>query len=98
MIFNLLISYNQDRMSSITRVLHTATWDYFTSCLPDLFIRSPEVVKETIVTDIDDFAQEFWRTSTDGDVGESLFEMRRLHGILQQCLEVCVFGDCLRLS
>ena len=87
MIFSLLIVYNHDRMSSITRVLHTATWDYFTSHLPDRFIGCPEVVKELIMTDINDLVQEFWRTSTDGTDGESLFAMRRLFEILQKCLD-----------
>jgi hypothetical protein len=98
MIFSPLIIYNHDRLSSITRVLHTATWDYFTSRLPYRFIHSPEVVKEAIMADINDLLQEFWRTSTDGTDGESIFAMRRLHEILQQCLEVCFFGDCRQLS
>jgi hypothetical protein len=37
-------------MSSITRVLRTATWDYFNSLLPYHFIRSPKAVKEAIMT------------------------------------------------
>jgi hypothetical protein len=81
-------------MSSITRVLHTTTWDYFTSRLPDLFNWSPKVVTvtEAIMADINDLVQEFWRTSSDGDVGASIFAMRRLHDILQRCFdtsEVC---------
>ena len=102
MIFTLLIIYNQDRMSSITRVLHTATWRYFHSRLSDRVIRSPKVVKEAIMTVINDLVQEFWRTSTDGTDGESLLAMHRLFEILQQCLdssEVCFcFCDCHRLS
>ena len=91
MIFKLLIIYNHDRMSPITRVLHTTTWDYFTSQLPNRFSRSPEVVKEAIMTDINDLVQEFCKTSNDGAqaVGVSFFAMRRLFKILQQCLEVC---------
>jgi hypothetical protein len=84
MIFNLLIIHNHDRMSSITRVLHTTTWDYFTSSLPDLFSHSPKVVKEVIITDINDLLQEFRRTSS--DVGASFFAMRRLLEILERCL------------
>jgi hypothetical protein len=80
-------------MSSITGVLHTTTWDYFNSRLPDCFSRSPKVVKEVIMTDINNLVQEFWRTSNDGDdVGASFFEMRRLLEILQVCsdnFEVC---------
>ena len=94
MILILLIVYNQDRMSSITRVLHTATWDYLTSCLSNRFIRAPEVVKEAIMTDINDFAQEFWRISTDETDEETLLAMRHLFKILQKCLdsfEVCFF-------
>ena len=74
-------------MSSITPVLHTATWNYFTSFLPDRFIRSPEVVKEVIMTDINELVQEFCRTSS--DVGASFFAMRYLLEILQQIFEVC---------
>jgi hypothetical protein len=74
-------------MSSITRVLHTTTWDYFTSCLPDRFGRSPKSVKETIMTDINDLLQEFCDFSS--DVGAFFFAMRRLLEILEKCLEVC---------
>ena len=76
-------------MSSITRV-HSATWDYFTESLPDRFILSPKVVKEEIMTDINDFVQasEFG-TSTNGAVETSFFAMRssRLLGILETCFE-----------
>ena len=44
------------------------------------------------MTDINDLVQEFWRTSTDGDVGESLFEMRRLHEILEWHLKVSLYS------
>jgi hypothetical protein len=93
MIFNLLTIHCRDRMSSITRVLRTATWDYFNLLLPYHFIRSPKAVKEAIMADINDLVQEFWRTSIDGTdaSGESIFAMRRLHGILRRCLEVCFF-------
>ena len=100
MIISLLIIYNQDRMSSITRVLHAATWGYFTSRLSDRFIRSPKAVKEVIMTDINDLVQKFWRTSTDGTDGEILFAMRCLFEILQKCLvnfEVCFIFPFLRL-
>ena len=61
MIFRLLIIHNLDRMSFTNRrVLHTTTWNYFTS---RLFSRSPEVVKEAIMTDINGFVQEFWKKS-----------------------------------
>ena len=86
MISGLLIIHNHDRMSSITRV-HTTTWSYFSSRLPESFSRSPKVVKEGIITDIDDLVEEFRRTSS--DVGASLFAMYRLLGILQDILEVC---------
>ena len=86
MIFSLLIVHNHNRMSSITRV-HTTTWDYFSSHLPDGFDRSPKVVKDAIITDIDDLVEEFRRTSS--DVGASFFAMRRLLSILQNILEVC---------
>ena len=79
-------------MPSITRVLHPTTWDYFTSRLPDHFVRSSKEVIKAIMTNINDLVQEFWRTSSDGDAGASLFAMRRLFQILQGCLnilEVC---------
>ena len=85
MIFSLLIIHNHDRMSSITRVLHPKTWVYFVSCLPDHFIRSTKVVKEAIMTDINDTVQEFWRTSSDGVVRASFFAVRRLFEILRRC-------------
>ena len=97
MIFNLLIIHNHDRpgMSSISRVLHTTTWDYFTSRLPHRFRHSPKVVKEAIMSEINDLVQdsEFWRISESSDgavqVAASFFAMRRLREILQRCLEVC---------
>ena len=98
MISNLLIIHNYDRRSSITRVLHAATWNYFLSDLPNHFMLSPNVVKEAIMTDIHDLVQEFWRTSTDGADGEPIFAMCRLHKILGRCLEVCFFGDCRQFA
>jgi hypothetical protein len=89
MIFSLLIIHNHDRMSSITRVLHTTTWDYFTSHLPGRFSRSPKVVKEAIMAHINDLAQDFWRTSSDGADGAPFFEMRRLLENFQNILDVC---------
>ena len=46
---------------------------------------------EAIMTDFNDFVQEFLRTSSDGDVGASFFELRRLLGILEGCLEVSLY-------
>ena len=74
-------------MSSITQVLHTTTWEYLTFHLPYRFIRSPNVVKEVVMTDINDLVQEFWRTSSDGAVGAFLFAMRCLFEILQKCFD-----------
>jgi hypothetical protein len=91
MIFSLLIIHNHDRIpvSSNTRALHTATWVYFTSRLPYRFIHSPKVVREAIMTDINDLVQEFWSTSRDGAVGPgvSFFAMRHLFGILEKCYD-----------
>ena len=86
MMFSLLIIRNNDRMSSITRV-HTATWYYLSSHLPEDFSRSPKVVQEAIITDIDDLVEEFRRTSS--DVGASFFAMRHLLEVLQDILKVC---------
>ena len=102
------IIHNHDRMSSTTRILHPATWDYFTSRLPDCISRSPKVVREAIMTDVNNLVQEFWSTSNDGAVwlfGTSFFPMRRLFGVLQKCLGILevrssiisVFSDCRRL-
>ena len=92
MIYILLIINNHERMSSVTRVLHTTTWDYFISHLPGHFRRSPKVVKEAIMTDINDFVQEFWKTSSVGDVGASFAAMRRVHEILQGCFNCLCFN------
>ena len=46
---------------------------------------------EAIMTDFNDFVQEFLRTSNEGADGASLFEMRRLHEILEECLEVSLY-------
>ena len=76
-------------MSSFTRVLHTTTWNYFSLHLRDRFGCSPEVVKEAIMTDINDLVQEFSRTSSED---ASFFAMRRLLVILQLCsdnFDVC---------
>ena len=73
-------------MSSIIRV-HTTTWYYFSTHLPEDFRRSPKVVQEVIMTDIDELVEEFRRTPC--DVGASFFAMRRLLDILQDILEVC---------
>ena len=96
MIFGLLIIYNHDRMSSITRVqvLHYTTWVYFTIKLPYRFFDSPKEVKESIMTDVNDLVEEFWKTSSASDeaVGASFFAMRCLFEILKGCfdyLEVC---------
>ena len=96
MIFSLLFIHNYERRSSIT-VLHAATWNIFISHLPSHFFCSPNVVMEAIMTDIHDLVQEFWRTSTDGADGESIFAMCRLHKILGRCLEVCFFWRLLSI-
>ena len=87
MILSLLIIHNHNRTPSFSHVLHTTTWDYFTS-LPDRFNRSPKVVKEAIMTDINDLVQEFRRPSSNGDAGASFFAMRRLFEILEVCFDI----------
>ena len=99
MIFGLNI-HNHDRMSSITQALRSITWDYFTSHLPGRFSRSQKVVKEAIITDINNLVQDFWRTSSDGADGAPFFEMRRLLEILQNFISdvsfifISVFPSC----
>ena len=96
MIFDSLIihrdNHDRTRMSSISRVPHATTQDYFSDRLASRFIDSSKVVKEEIMTDINDLVQEFLKTSSDGAVGASIPAMRLLLGILQRCLnslEVC---------
>ena len=53
------------------------------------------------MTDINDLVQEFWRTSSDKDVGASFFAMRRLYEILHRCsdnLDVCFLDMLLQLT
>ena len=91
MIFSLLIIHNHDRKSPITRVPRTATWMFLFNSDPSFrsrFRLSSKVVREAITTDINNLVQEFWRTSNDEAVGASLFEMRRLHEILEGYLQV----------
>ena len=87
-IFSFLIIPSHDRTSSITRV-HTTIWGYFTKSLAHRFIDSPKVVKEEIMTDINDLMQEFWTSHNGaGGPGTSFFPMRSncLLEILQRCL------------
>ena len=76
-------------MSSITCVLNTAAWKFFTTDLPRRFSRSRKVVVKAIMTDINDLVQEFWRTSSDKAVGASIFPLRHLLRIFQDILRVC---------
>ena len=92
MIFSLLIIHNCDRMTPITRVLHTTTWNYFTNHLASRFIHSPKVVKEEIMADINDLVQEFRMSSRDGAAGESFVAMYRLLEILQVCFDFILFS------
>ena len=92
MIFGSLIIHNHDRMSSIT-VPHATTQDYFSDRLASRFFFSTKVVKEEIMTDINDLVvQELLKTSSDEVVGASISAMLLLHRILQSCsisLGVC---------
>ena len=96
MIFGLLIIHNHGRKSPITRVPR-ATWRFFISYIPDHNFNSPKVVKKAIMTDINDLVQEFWRTSSEGAVGESFFEMRRLYEILEVYLKVSLYSSVFAL-
>ena len=69
-------------MPSSIRVLHTATWNHFTSFILTYLRISPKAVEEAIMTDINDLVQEFRRISS--DVGASFFAMRHLLKILQR--------------
>ena len=86
-IFSFLSIHSHDRTSSITRVLHTAAWGYFTRSLSGHFIRSQKVVMEEIMTEFNDSLQEFW-TSSNGAVGTSFFARRSsCLLILQKCFD-----------
>ena len=90
-IFGFSITHSHDdRMSSITRV-HASTWNYFTDSLAHRFIESPNLVKDEIMTDINDLVQEF-QTSSNGAIAASLFAMRRLYEILLKCFRL--FNVC----
>ena len=78
-------------MSSITRVLHTTTWDYFTEHLAFRFTHSPKVVREEIMADINDLVQEARMSSRDGAVGESFVATCRLFEIFQVCFDFVPF-------
>ena len=78
---------------SSTICVHTATLDYFTSCLPDRFSRSPKAVKEAVMSDINDLVREFWRNSSHGAVGASFYALRFLFEILQH--GVLLFWKCV---
>jgi hypothetical protein len=81
--------YTQDRNRiSTTRFPHRATWDYFKSYLPAYFMCCPNVVQDTITTDINDLIQQFWRMSTDEVVDIFSLAMCRLREILQVCLDI----------
>ena len=97
MIFSLLIIHDHERMSSIPRVLHTSTWDFLSSRLPYRLRHSPRVVKEAIMTDIDDLVQELM-TSSDESVGVSFFEMRRILQVLQVCFRFRFWEVCFDIS
>ena len=90
--------HSRGRKSPITRVLHAATWNYFTLRLSDHFLRSPKAVKEVIMTDINDLVQEFWRTSCD-EAEASFFAMRRLLNILKVRVDIIsVFATTIDLA
>ena len=90
--------HSRGRKSPITRVLHAATWNYFTLRLSDHFLRSPKAVKEVIMTDINDLVQEFWRTSCD-EAEASFFAMRRLLNILKVNVDIIsVFATTIDLA
>ena len=102
-IFSFFFIHSHDRMPSTTRV-HTTTWDYFSKSLSHRLIRSPELVKEEIATNINDLVREFW-SSSNGAVGASLLAMRRLFEILLRyfyflnvCLILFPLCNCRRLS
>ena len=86
-IFSFLIIQSRNRTSSITRI-HAATWFYFSENLAYRFLDSPKVVKDEIMTDINDLVQgsEF---ATSINLNGAVFAMRssRLLGILQRCFD-----------
>ena len=99
MILSLLSIHNRDRMPSITRVLHTTTWRYFTKELAFHFSQSPKVVKEEIMADINDLVEEFRMSSRNGAFGESFVAMCRLGEIFRVCFDIIpFFGTAVNLA
>ena len=78
-------------MSSINRVLHTTTWSYFTEHLAVRFFRSPNVVKEEIMADVNGLVQEFRMSSRNGAFRESFVTMCRLGDIFRVCFDIIPF-------
>ncbi|KAF8815804.1 hypothetical protein BYT27DRAFT_7155408 [Phlegmacium glaucopus] len=66
-----------------TRLPHSATWDYVKFHLPPRFIKSPKLVKDAIMTDIDELMQEFCKISSSGAVDVFLTAMLCLMWILK---------------
>jgi hypothetical protein len=83
---------NYNRIIPVTtgRLPHSKTWDYFKSHLIVYFIHSPKIVKDVIITDINDLVQEFWdlKISSDGAVDVFFPPMGCLMRILKVCLDI----------
>ncbi|KAF8816521.1 hypothetical protein BYT27DRAFT_7182095 [Phlegmacium glaucopus] len=56
------------RTHSTTRLPHSATWRYIDIHIPRRFIGSPKLVRDTIMTDINQLTQEFRKISSSGAV------------------------------
>ena len=74
MIFEALFTI-MTRISSITRWFYaTTTWgNFWPHVFPTLFILSPNIVKGSIMADINDLVQEFRKSSREGDVASEMF-------------------------
>ncbi|KAF8816498.1 hypothetical protein BYT27DRAFT_7182054 [Phlegmacium glaucopus] len=74
------------RIHSTTRLPHSATWGYVKFHLPSRFIASPKLVKDAIMTDINELTQEFWEISNTGAVDVFFTAMLCLMWILERTL------------
>ena len=75
-------------VTTLGRLPHSKTWDYFKSHLAVYFIHSPKIVKDVIMTDINNLVQEFWKISSDGAVDVFFPPMGCLMRILKVCLDI----------
>ncbi|KAF8816531.1 hypothetical protein BYT27DRAFT_7154580 [Phlegmacium glaucopus] len=85
------------RIQSTTRLPHSATWGYVKFHLPWRFIKSPKPVKDAIIMDINELAQEFWKISNHGAFGVFFSAMLCLMGILEKIVSLVTNDEFLEV-